>query len=224
MARDLLLIEDDERFASIVRMLLEAEAFQVQWARCAREARALIASTQRFDLAIVDLALPDAHGIEIVRELATHTPPIPALVLTGLCAQTLVLDALCAGACGYLYKQDLARRLISALDEIVGGGLPLSVGATWALVSHLRATAPQPSASSPIAPRTASADPPLTEREREVLCELARGLTYEQIGLVLGISENTIRTHVRALYRKLDAGSRTEAILCAVRRGLITLC
>ena len=218
MPRNILLVEDDERFVSVVASLLEAEGRHVHVARDVRAARDWMRGPTRFGLALVDLALPDGSGVELVRELCALAPPVPALVLTGVRAHTLVIEALRAGASGYLFKDEIARRLVASIDELFAGGVPLSSEAAKALVASVRESSPS-TAQSALAPPDVS----LTQRERDVLSALTRGLTYEQIGVVLDVSENTIRTHVRALYRKLDVSSRTEAVLLAARYGFITL-
>jgi DNA-binding NarL/FixJ family response regulator len=217
MPGEMLLVEDDDRFAQVVTMLLEEEMFRVRRACSAREARSLLTADAAFGLALVDLALPDSNGVEIVRHLASREKPIPALVLTGVRAHSSVVDALRAGASGYLYKHEIARRLIASIDDVFAGGVPLSAEAAKALIASVREAAASP---TPYRPED---DIDLTPRELDVLRALARGLTYEQIGATLDISANTVRTHVRRLYQKLDACSRTEALITAARAGLVRL-
>jgi DNA-binding NarL/FixJ family response regulator len=112
-------------------------------------------------------------------------------------------------------KEDLGKRLPSALAEALGGGVPMSPVAARAVLSLVRG-APAP------APRPAtSGESDLSPREREVVQQLGRGLTYEQVAITLGVSINTVRTHVRTVYEKLGAASKTEAVMLALQRGLV---
>lgn len=210
MGHEVLLVEDDERFGLVVSALLEAGSFRVHRARDARDARRIAKDTAPGAM-VVDLGLPDCDGIDLVRELALGADHPPILVLTSARAPSAVVSALRAGASGYLYKEDVVRRLVAAMDELLAGGAPLSGEAAQAVLAALRGSG-------------ARDDEPgraLTAREREVLAQLARGLTYEQVASVLEVSVNTVRTHVKTIYEKLDASTRTEAVLTAVQKGLL---
>jgi len=204
-----LVVEDDERFAHAAALLLRAAHREVVVAKDARSAREAIAEGERFDAFVVDLGLPDEDGVELVRWLAARAPHTPILVSTVARARATILDAVRAGASGYLFKEDMARRLAPAVEELMLGGAPMSAGAAQVVLERLRTTSDE-------APRAS-----LTPREADVLRELARGLTYEQVAIVLGVSANTVRAHVRSIYEKLDAATRTEAVLTAIRMGLL---
>jgi len=126
-------------------------------------------------------------------------PDLPVLVITVVTAHARTLAALRAGAHGYLFKEDLGSKLPAAVAEVLSGGSPLSSAAARAVVSSLREQPGKAAWSS------------LTEREGSVLDCLSRGLTYEETACALGISINTVRTHVRRIYRKLDVSTKTEA-------------
>lgn len=206
-----LVVEDDERFAQAAALLLRRAHREVVVASDARSAREA-ASSGRFDAFVVDLGLPDEDGVELVRWLAGRAPHAPILVSTVARARATILDAVRAGASGYLFKEDMARRLAPAVEELLLGGAPMSAGAAQVVLDRLRSVRED-------AERSSAAT--LTPRERDVLRELARGLTYEQVAVVLGVSANTVRAHVRSIYEKLDAATRTEAVLTAIRMGLI---
>lgn len=120
----------------------------------------------------------------------------------------------CSGltSSGYLLKDRLATELLSSIDAALDGESPLSPRAARHVVASLHGSQPPP-----------ALDLHLTASERRVLEALARGLTYDQIGLMLDISVNTVRSRVRTLYDKLDVASRTEAVVVAAQRGLIQL-
>jgi DNA-binding NarL/FixJ family response regulator len=187
------------------------ERFDVDPTALARTALSRITS-QSYALALVDLGLPDLDGVQLVAAMRNHVPPMPILVLTIEDARDRVLAALSAGASGYLLKDRLATELVSAIDAALDGESPLSPRAARHVVASLRGSLPAP-----------AIEVQLTASERRVLEALARGFTYDQVGIMLDISVNTVRSRVRALYDKLDVASRTEAVVVAAQRGLIRL-
>jgi DNA-binding NarL/FixJ family response regulator len=209
--RQILVVEDDPRFSALIEGMLSTSSFTVRCAAGGASALAL-AAAWRPDAVVLDLGLPDAHGATLLRDLA-RACGAPILVLTGVRSPVEVLAAIRSGAAGFLFKEDLVRRLISAIDEVLDGGAPLSVAAAKVLMAEVRAS-PDPVAEG-------CPGEPLTARERDVLIVLARGLTYDQVGMVLDVSGNTVRSHVRKIYQKLGAASRTEAVLAAMQRGML---
>lgn len=164
--------------------------------------------------AVVDLGLPDGDGTELVRALRELYADLAIVVLTIEDASARVLAALAAGANGYVTKDRVASELHDAIDAVRTGGTPLSARVAAHVVSALRTSSPAIPTRPPVL---------LTESERRVLEQLARGLTYDQVGLVLDISINTVRSRVRTLYEKLEVVSRSEAIVTAARLRLIDL-
>jgi DNA-binding NarL/FixJ family response regulator len=207
--KHVLALEDDSRLHPLIRSILSEEEVTVQFCTQIETARAMLRA-QRFDALLVDLGLPDGSGITFIEELHRQQPEVPCLVLTGAVARDTVMSALRAGACGYLLKEDLIERLPFALHSVLEGGMPMSVAAAGYLLEHLRRGAP-------ISPLSA----PPTERERELLALLARGLTYEQSASALGVSVNTVRSHIRAIYDKLQAANKAEAVMLALQEGWI---
>jgi DNA-binding NarL/FixJ family response regulator len=206
------LVEDDPRFAEVVHGMLELEGFSVRTARSRAEALRLLAGG-RPDVLLLDLGLPDCRGPDLVLEIVAMA--VPVLVLTGARAPSAVLDAIRAGASGFLLKEDAVRQLVAAIDDVLGGHAPLSPDAVKALIDEVRAAPDSAGGARPSLERA------LTAREVEVVEQLMRGYTYEQVGIALGMSGNTVRTHVRAIYEKLGVSSRTEAVLSALQLGLI---
>lgn len=207
MSGEALCVEDDPRVAAAVSEVLAAQGFTVR--ACATVAAALRALRARPRVAVVDLGLPDGSGVEVIHALRARWPDAPVVVLTVDDRPAQVLDALRAGARGYVLKGELHAWLPAALADAFSGRMPLSPEAARAVRDHLRdACAP--------AEREV-----LTPTEREVLEGLSRGLSYEQCARAADVSVNTVRTHVRAIYRKLEVSSKTEAVLEALRRGVI---
>lgn len=203
-----LCVDDDARVRALVAELLGARGYAVEGR--ATVASAIAAMGLPIALAVVDLGLPDGSGVDVLRALARRRPGARAVVLTVDDRPAQVLEALRAGASGYVLKEDLHARLGAAVDEARCGGVALSTGPAAALLQHLRA-------GDDAGPLEVS----LTAAERAVLEGLARGLSYEQCALAGAVSINTVRTHVRAAYRKLEVSTKTEAVLAALRRGLI---
>lgn len=163
------------------------------------------------DLALVDVHLPDGSGIDLVAALARGG--------TGtLCVMTTIFDddahlfaALRAGAAGYLVKDQDPARLVRALRGIVAGEPPLSPGIARRILAHFQ---------EPAAIRTPP-DAALSPREHEVLTLVAKGYSRGEIARLLGITPNTAAGYVKSVYRKLDCSNRAEAVLAAVRLGLV---
>lgn len=209
-----LVVEDDARLGRALAELLLAHrwhALITATAGAALEAQRATPATA----VLLDLGLPDRDGIQLLEELKRTWPKLPVVVLTAVTTDSRILAAVRAGANGYLFKEDVGTGVIAALEEATAGGAPMSRAVACLVLSQLRASESVPAAGAvPAAP--------LTSREVEIVEQLARGLTYAQVGLVLGISANTVRSYIRAIYQKLAVGSRTEAVLVALRLGLVT--
>ena len=165
-------------------------------------------------LLMVDLAMGDVDPIDFLRRSAARWPRLPMLALSARGEDDRLIASIRAGARGCLFLDDATARVGSAVREALAGGRPTSRGMAQLLVEHIRRSARPPSRERP-------ALRPVTERERAVLQQMARGYTYDDIGRSLGVSVNTVRGFVRALYRKLDVNSRTEAVLLAMQLGLV---
>jgi len=165
----------------------------------------------QFDLALVDLALPDGCGTNVVQAMSVRSPQCMIVVATLFDDDDHLFPALRAGAQGYLLKDQAPEHLIDQLRGISEGRPPLSPSVARRLLDHFREV---PDA---VAEQTTL----LTPREREVLMQLARGISIAKIGIELGISRYTVGDHVKNLYRKLKISSRTEAALQAKSMGLL---
>jgi DNA-binding NarL/FixJ family response regulator len=165
-------------------------------------------------LLLVDLALRDIDAIDFVRRLARQKSPVPVVAIGTRGDDARIIAAIRSGAHGCIYADDPRERFVSAVTEALEGGRPMSRGMAPLLLEHIRRTG-----SSVSAERMAVR--PLTEREQVVLCQMARGYSYEDIGRALGVSVNTVRTFVRSVYEKLDVNSRTEAVLLGMKLGIV---
>jgi DNA-binding NarL/FixJ family response regulator len=181
------------------------------------EGQACIAA-QSFDLALVDLGLPDGSGIEVVRALRQRQPHCLPVVVTIYDGDDHLFPALQAGAFGYLLKEQPREALTAQLLRIVSGEPPLSPPIARRVLSFFGqgGALPEPE------PRTDDVDLKiLTARELDVLQRVAKGYTLAEIAQQLGLSRHTVAGYVHNIYRKLDVSSRAEAALEAARRGLV---
>jgi DNA-binding NarL/FixJ family response regulator len=208
MRHRVLVIDDDEAFLEALRLVL-GDAVDLS------TAGTIAAALARFDppdLFLVDLALPDGDGVDLVRALGERWPEVPSVVLTVNRADERVLAAFRAGARGYIFKEDVGTRLLRVIEEARDGGAPMSASVAKRVLG-LVAQLPPPT------PR--SSESALTSREIDVVRELAGGATYEQTAASLSMSINTVRSHIREIYRKLSVGTRTEAVFAAIQLGLL---
>ena len=166
-----------------------------------REACALF-DRQRPDVLLLDLKMPGMDGLEVVQTLCAAHPEARIVILTTYGGDEDIFWSLKAGAKGYLLKDAPRQQILEAIRTVHAGGRYLPA----AIVSKVAEHALQPE---------------LTEREREVLHRMARGESNKEIGLALSIGEGTVKTHVKAILAKLDAVSRTEAVMIAAGRGLV---
>ncbi len=168
-------------------------------------------ANQKPDLVLMDIELPGMTGIQGIRKVHELLPELLVIMLTIYEDNERIFDALCADACGYLVKKTPPKRLIEAIREAVAGGSPMTSHIARKVVSLLKN----------FEKRSSDPEIKVTEREREILEELSRGSSYQQIGAALFISVDTVRYHIRNIYRKMQVHSQSEAVAKALRRGLI---
>lgn len=163
------------------------------------------------DVAVLDIQMPYASGIEVTRWIRANFRDIGVLVLTAYDDDPYVLAVLQAGANGYVLKTASPAEIVQAVRDVNEGKSALDPVIAQKLMRHISGQRP-----SQIVEHDA-----LTERELEVLTLAAKGYTNKAIGVQLGISDRTVQGHLAKTYSKLQAGSRTEAVMRAVSLGLI---
>jgi DNA-binding NarL/FixJ family response regulator len=184
----------------IVRLLDSADGIQVVGvAGDGAEALDVVADRQP-QVVLMDLSMPVLDGVEATRRLVAAHPDVRVVVLTTFGDQRRILDALDAGAAGYLLKDAQPDEVIAAVHTVVAGGAPLDPKAARVLLDNRRAAQP-------------AVD--LTPREREVLDLLATGLANKQIARRLAISEATVKAHLTKVFEQLGVSDRTQAALWA---------
>jgi DNA-binding NarL/FixJ family response regulator len=179
----------------------------------------------KIDILLLDLQLPDIHGTEVLKHQHRVQPQCQALIVTMFGDEVSVLNAIEAGATGYVLKDEPASRLLEAIDELLGGGSPITPSVARLLLRHLQL------APAPVEPRlvTGTWDESLparlqfqwSQREDEVLSYVAKGYSVQEVADLLNLSVNTIKTHVRRIYKKLAVNSRSEALHEARALGLL---
>lgn len=211
-----MIVEDDVRYRTSLRALC-ARSPGLEVAGAFGDARAALdwcrGREQPYGIALMDLGLPGLSGIETTRRLKADYPRAAVIALTVFEEPKTILDAICAGADGYLLKKTPARELIAQIHSIAEGAAPMSAGIARSVLGLVRelgggATAP-------------SARLSLTEREHDVLRGLVGGLAYKEVAVNLDVSLDTVRTHVRRLYDKLQVHNVAAAVAKAIRDGLV---
>ncbi|MEU3165120.1 response regulator transcription factor [Streptosporangium sp. NPDC006930] len=170
-----------------------------------------VAAAVRPELVVLDLQLPDLPGVEVARSLAASEPPPRVLVLSASGEQEDVLEAIKAGASGYLLKSASKEEFLDAVRRTAGGDAVFTPGLAGLVLGEYRrlATRPAPEAT-----------PRLTERETEVLRLVAKGLSYKQIAERLVLSHRTVQNHVQNTLNKLQLHNRVQLVRYAIEQGL----
>lgn len=173
------------------------------------EAQSLI-QKHKPDVAVLDIQMPKASGIEVTRWVRSHLPEVGVLILTAYDDDPYVMAVLQAGANGYVLKTAKTDELIQAVRDVNEGRSALDPNITRKLMSNLF----KPAETTPINS--------LTDRELDVLQLAAKGFTNKAIGVQLGISDRTVQGHLAHIFAKLQASSRTEAVMRAVSLGWVS--
>lgn len=201
-----------EAFAMLVESAPDMEV--VGQAGTGRQAAELVRSA-RADLVVMDIRMPDLDGIEATRLIAADEDlaGVRVLVLTTYDTDENIVDALRAGASGFLVKDTRPAELLDAIRTVAAGEALLSPGPTARLIERFL--------RSPSAPTTGGPEC-LSEREREVLTLVARGLNNTEIADALGLSPLTAKTHVSRIMGKLEARDRAQLVIVAYESGMVT--
>ena len=162
------------------------------------------------DVALVDIGLPGMSGIDGIRLLKPRHPGVQFLVLTVYDDDERIFDALCAGATGYLLKKTPSQRLLAGLHEAMEGGSPMSPEIARRVIALFHRVRP---------PEEAHYE--LTPHEVRVLKMLADGHNYKTAAAQLGVSINTVAFHIKQIYEKLQVHSKSEAVVKALRAGIL---
>jgi DNA-binding NarL/FixJ family response regulator len=196
------IVEDHSRLADTLRASLSTvKDFEVRSVFASAERALSLIPAAPPNVVIVDLNLPKMNGVELISRLRPICPDVQFLVLTMYEDTELIFDALKAGATGYLLKRDPREELTDAIRQIAVGGAPMSPAIARRVVQSFQQATPSPVEGFG-----------LSLREQEVLELLSRGDIYKEIGDQLSISIDTVRSHIRKIYEKLEVHSRAQAV------------
>jgi DNA-binding NarL/FixJ family response regulator len=209
-----LLADDQPLVRTGLRMILSAEPdLEIVGEACDGAEAITLSALARPDVVLMDVRMPGIDGIEATQAITAGQGPRPrVLVLTTFDLDDVVYDALRTGACGFLLKDASEDRLTTAIRVVSDGGSLFAPSVTRRLIEEFaRRDHPRPFPSMD----------GLTEREVEVLRQVARGLSNTEIAATLFVTENTVKTHVASVLRKLEIRDRVQAVVVAYESGLV---
>lgn len=213
-----LIVEDNPPFAAQLVSALHQLSASIAVTVCATggDALAQLARPQPFGLALIDLGLPDMDGTEVIRALHRHDPELPIMVVSVMARERAVIDAIRAGARGYILKSDPQQAVSAAIGDVLQGNYPISPALArflFRMVGNTVAEAP----SDPARGNSFGLSP----RELETLRHLSRGNSYQDVAGLMGVTLSTIQANIRSLYRKLGVTSQVKALNKARENRLI---
>lgn len=209
------IFDDNKNIRDSITLLLEAiPGFSVVGSYCHVLDCVDDVKESKPDVVLMDIEMPGMTGIEAVGILKKSFPHIQVLMQTVFEDDDRVFDSICAGASGYILKNQLNTKLVDALQELRFGGSPMSPGIARKVLNKMQ------SLSKHIRPQ-APPDYQLTPREKEVLACIVNGLAYKMIADQLHISYETVRSHVKKIYEKLHVASLTEAVAKAINQKIV---
>lgn len=210
-----LLVEDDPVFLSQMKSALtELDSdWQVVACQNAQQAMDIIESPDsQVDLALVDLGLPDMDGTEVIRQMRARFQDAHIMVISVIAAERSVLSAIRAGAQGYILKEEQPETITTAIGQVMQGNYPISPALARCLFKLAGAPGDAPDSQASIK---------LSPKETLLLQLISQGLSYVDAAQKMGIATSTVQSHIRNLYRKLDAHSQVQAVNKAREHGLL---
>lgn len=207
------IVDDDPAYRGALAELLALEdPFEVRGSFEFAGAMLVLARERTelpWDVVLMDMEMPGIDGIAATAELKALHPALLVVMLTAFEDSDRILRAIVAGADGYLVKRTDGRELMEEIRAVIAGGSPLTPSVARSVLASIRAGA------------TPSRDYGLSDREADVLRALVDGKGYKQIGFDLHISVDTVRSHIRKVYRKLQVHSAPEAVARAIRERIV---
>jgi DNA-binding NarL/FixJ family response regulator len=167
-------------------------------------------SAGRPQVILMDIDLPEMNGIEGVAMVRAVNKDIKIIMLTVFDDNKNVINAICAGASGYLLKKNCFNRLFESIEEVLQGGAPMSAGIARMVLEFVASGSP-----------VSSEQYELTTRETTVLTHLVKGFSYKMIAASMGLSVETVKTHIRNIYEKLHVHNQSEAVAKAIKNRII---
>jgi len=211
-----LLADDHQLLRQALRRALEDAGAHVVAEACDGDEAARFAAEQQFDIVVMDVTMPVLSGIDATRRIHARQPELPIVILTMHDEQALRLEAIEAGAAAFLTKDSSMQDVVQTVFATAGGDIGFSTGIAEAILRELGRGEGGPDSDAP-------AISPLTPREEEILQLIADGCSTSEVADHLYISAKTVKNHLASIYAKLDARDRTQAVLSAVRIGIVHL-
>ena len=215
MAIRLMLADDHRMLREGLRRSLTDEGFDVIGEASDGDEAVRLADSLRPDVILMDVTMPDVDGVEATRRIHQQHPEIRVVMLTMHADQSVIAEALRAGASGYLVKDCSTDEIADAVRMAANDEATLSPEFARSMLDEVRRIDPDPADDD--------ADRVVTKREVEVLQLIADGCSTPEVAERLFISQKTVKNHLASIYQKLDARDRTQAVLQAVRMGIVSL-
>jgi len=165
------------------------------------------------DVVLMDIEMPGINGIEVTAQMCVQYPEIKILIQTVFNDSDKIFHALCAGASGYILKNDPPHKYLEAINEVYNGGAPVSPSVAKKLLGFFNN-------KNVVLVAPSNIDYLLSDREKELLRFMVEGHNYKDIAEKAFISYETVRTHIKHIYKKLHVASRSEAVMKAIQHGL----
>lgn len=205
----IVIVEDDPLFRENLKLLVGGDgAIEIAGVFSSAEEALPAIARLKPDIALVDLGLPGMSGIELIKRIRSSRPGVEVLAHTVYDERDTVFAAIKAGAAGYLLKGCGPADLIDALHTLYNGGAPMSQKIARRLIQEFQQSG-------------ADEQYVLTPREKEIVKGIEMGLAYKQLAARFNISRNTVHSHIKHIYEKLQAKDREEALVKARRKGII---
>ena len=215
------IVDDNQEFRNALEILIKsAEGFELTGSYGDLQEAIVLIPLIKPDVVLMDIHIGSGEsGIDCIRKLRPDYPELKFMICTVFDDDEKIFDALCAGANGYMLKRTVPAELLRALREVFDGGAPMSGLIARKVVSVFQVNDNGGLGWNPLHAKKGKALPDLSNRENEILQQLALGLLYKEIAANLYISSETVRKHVYHIYEKLHVGNRVEAINKYFRRS-----
>ncbi|MCB9404673.1 MAG: response regulator transcription factor [Microthrixaceae bacterium] len=210
-----MLADDHRMLREGLRRSLSEDGFDVIGEASDGEEAVRLAGDLRPDVILMDVTMPDVDGVEATRRIRRLYPDIQVVMLTMHADQSVISEALRAGASGYLVKDCSIEEIAAAIRMAANDEADLSPSLAGAMLTEVRRMTPEPSLEEN--------EKVVTRREIDVLQLIADGCSTPEVAERLFISQKTVKNHLASIYQKLDARDRTQAVLMAVRMGIVRL-
>jgi DNA-binding NarL/FixJ family response regulator len=217
----LLLADDHTMLREAVRRAMESAGFAVVGEAADGADAVRLAGDLQPDVILMDVTMPVLDGVEATRQIHRDFPDIPIVMLTMHADADVVRSALSAGAIGYLVKDSSMNEVVDAVRLAASGDTALSVDVASSMLEEVhRLSRDDPEVD---AGGAAPSEQPITKREEEVLQLIAEGLSTPEVAAQLYISVKTVKNHLASIYAKLESRDRTQAVIRALKMGIIRL-